>query len=88
MAADLLDMDHINSLPQPLFAMTWHGTWWPVHDIEVQTGLVRIDVCGKLDVKPVGDIRKFRDDIGHEHEPDDFYVDPKCWINRTGAQHG
>lgn len=47
---DVLRMDHINSLPQP-FLVRFCGDkdwWWPVHDFEVGTGLMRIDVCGKL----------------------------------------
>ena len=77
--ADLLDMAYINSLPQPFLAQKWGSKgddWlWPVHDIEVQTGLVRIDVCGKLDVLHMGDIKRFKDDKGKWHDADDFYSD-------------
>jgi hypothetical protein len=73
-ALDLLDMDYINSLPQPLFAKSG-STWWPVHDIEVQTGLLRLEVCGMLDLAHVGDFLWFRDGCGKEHCADDFYVD-------------
>jgi hypothetical protein len=73
--ADLLDMDYINSLPQPLWARTGRDWWWPVHDIDVETGLFRIDVCGKLDVLHIGGVLVFRDANGKEHDADDFYVD-------------
>lgn len=69
-------MDYINSLPQPLFAR-FGATWWPVYDIEVQIGLVRIDVCGKLDIKHIGEVFLFRDANGTEHDPETFYSDYK-----------
>jgi hypothetical protein len=47
--SDLLNMELINSLPQPLWVSSnGKDWWWPVYDICVETGLVRIDVCGKL----------------------------------------
>lgn len=73
--ADLLRMDHINSLPQPFIAKLYGGSEWPVHDIDVETGLLRIDVCGKLDVKHIGDVRSFMDANFVEHDADDFYVE-------------
>lgn len=76
--ADLLDMAYINSLPQPFLARTWGSSeayYWPVEDIDVQTGLLRFDVCGKLEVKHIGDIKDFKDITGKVHDPDDFYID-------------
>ncbi|MDN7658473.1 hypothetical protein [Burkholderia cenocepacia] len=75
---DLLDMAFINSLPQPLFARQYGSDdrwWWPVNDIDVQTGLLRIDVCGKLDVLHISDVYFFRDASGKQHHSDDFYSD-------------
>lgn len=72
---DLLDMAYINSLPQPFLGRMLGGREWPIHDIDVQTGLVRIDVCGLLDVKHIGDFTSFRDDRGVDHPADGFYVD-------------
>lgn len=48
---DLLDKNYIDSLPQPFFVDSW-----PVHDIDVQTGLFRINVCGLLDVRHIGEV--------------------------------
>lgn len=73
--ADLLRMDHINSLPQPFIATLIGGSRWPVYDIDVQTGLLRIDVVGKLDVLTIGDVRNFTDANGVEHSTDSFYSD-------------
>lgn len=70
---DLLNMEFINSLPQPLFVRS--GSWWPVHDIDVETGLFRIDVCGLLDVMHIGSVLTFRDADGNEHGSDTFYLE-------------
>ncbi len=71
---DRLRMDYINSLPQPFLArFCGDKTWWPVNDFEVQTGLMRIDVCGKLQVKHFGDVMEIRDDNGVSHDPETFY---------------
>lgn len=77
--SDLLDMEYINSLPQPFMAQQWGDKGddglWPVHDIEVQTGLLRFDVCGLLQVMDIGDIKRFKDDSGKWHDSADFYSD-------------
>jgi hypothetical protein len=78
--ADLLRMDYINSLPQPFIARFYGGDEWPMHDIDVQTGLLRIDVCGKLEAKHIGDVRFFVDANGVEHDADDFYEDAASGI--------
>lgn len=71
---DLLNMNAINSLPQPLFCLTG-GTWWPIESIDVETGLMRIDVCGMLDVIHFGAVIRIRDSEGALHDTDDFYVE-------------
>jgi len=68
-------MEYINSLPQPFIAQLWGGGMWPVHDIEVQTGLLRVDVCGLLEVMHIRDVRFFRDADGVEHDSESFYSD-------------
>lgn len=72
---DKLRMDYINSLPQPFMVTFIGGSVWPLEDIDVQTGLLRIDVCGKLEVKHIADVRKFTDLDGVEHDPETFYMD-------------
>lgn len=71
--SDLLRMDHINSLPQPFVAHFCGGSEWPVFDIDVETGLLRIDVCGLLEVTNIGNVMFFRDMDGVEHDADSFY---------------
>jgi hypothetical protein len=83
-SSDLLDMDYINGLGQLyvryLGSKDW---WWPLYDIDVQTGLHRIDVMGKLDCKHISDVAQFRDDNGKCYHPDDFYTDSESWIDRA-----
>jgi hypothetical protein len=67
--------DYINSLPQPLIGVFFGGDRWPIGDIDAQTGLLRIDVCGRLQVKHVGDVKCFVDASGVIHETDSFYAD-------------
>lgn len=78
-SVDLLDMAYINSLPQPFMAQKLGDKgddWlWPVCDIDVQTGIMRIDVCGLLDVLHIGDIKRFKDMDSKWHDADDFYSD-------------
>jgi hypothetical protein len=73
---DVLRMDYINSLPHPFLArFCGDKTWWPVHDFEVQTGLMRIDVCGLLQCKSFGEVVEIQDGSGRTHDPDSFYSD-------------
>lgn len=74
---DLLDMAYVNSLPQPFFVRRFgdKSFSWPVYDIDVETGLYRIDVCGKLDVCHISDAAEFRDADGVIHDSETFYSD-------------
>ena len=78
---DKLNMKHINSLPQPFIVRFCGGDEWPVHDIDVETGLMRINVCGKLQVKHIGEANFFRDMDGTEHDADSFYL-PNSVLDR------
>lgn len=80
--ADLLDMDYINSLPQDIWCR-YLGGWWPLYRIDVETGLLNIDVCGKLDALHIDDIMEFRDGSGKLHSTFDFYADPEYWEGRA-----
>jgi hypothetical protein len=71
--ADKLNIDAINALPHPLVACLYGGSEWQIHDICVETGLMRIDVCGLLEVKMFADVKDLRDGDGLSHDPDDFY---------------
>jgi len=74
--ADKLNIAYINSLPQPFIARLCGGDEWPVYDIDVETGLVRLDVVGKLDHTHIAEIDYFRDMNGVEHDSESFYLEP------------
>lgn len=78
---DLLDMDYINSLPLPLW-----DDGWPVHDIEVQTGLYRIDVCGLLEVRNIRGCISMKDANGKLVYVEDLHADPEMWEERYVSQ--
>ena len=73
--SDKLKINYINSLPQPFIAQMAGGDEWPVEDIEVQTGLLRCDIVGKLQIFTISDVSVFVDADGEEHDPDSFFVD-------------
>jgi folylpolyglutamate synthase/dihydropteroate synthase len=71
--ADLLQMEHINSLPHPIVAILLDGSTWEVNDIEVETGLLRVIVAGRLQLIHISDVDTFSDAAGEEHSTDSFY---------------
>ena len=77
--SDLLNMEFINSLPQPLLMQEWGNDgddWlWPVIVICVETGLMQIDVCGMTQSKHISDVKRFKDADGNWHQSDDFYLE-------------
>lgn len=84
--ADLLKMDYINSLPQPFIATFCGGDKWSIYDIDVETGLLRINVCGKLQIRHIGEVNLFTDMDGGIHDAETFYCDykePKNELKRT-----
>jgi hypothetical protein len=72
---DKLDFDAINALSMPFWARFCGGDIWPVYDIDVETGLMRIDVCGLLQVMHFADVIEIRDADGRAHDSDDFWLD-------------
>jgi hypothetical protein len=74
---DLLRIEFINTLPQPLWVRQWgrQSFDWPLHEICVETGLMQIDVCGKLDNLHIGDVAQFKDDAGNIYDSEMFYTD-------------
>ncbi len=73
--ADILRVDYINSLPQPFIANLVGNSRWPVNDICVDAALLRIDVCGLLEVKSFGDVISLEDADGVIHDAETFYSD-------------
>lgn len=71
MSADRLNIDLINSKGQ-LFVDLGGNWWWPVFDIDVQTGLFRIDVCGLLECHEWCEALQFRDESRELFWPEMF----------------
>lgn len=71
--ADKLDMNAINALQHPLSAVMIGGSRWPIYDIDVETGLMRLDVVGKLDVSHFVEVRTIIDGDHGEHDPEQFW---------------
>lgn len=74
--SDLLRMDLINALPHPLLIREFsHDWWWPLIDIDVESGLYRIDVCGLSQTKQVGGCEQIQDDSGAIHDLEISFTD-------------
>ena len=74
-AGDKLRMDKLNALPQPFIGVFLGGDRWPIYDIAVDIGTLRIDVMGLLDIRQFCELRALIDDTGTSHDPDTFWTD-------------
>jgi hypothetical protein len=74
---DKLRMDYINNLPGPLIIRLIGDKkpMWPLEYICVETGLLKFDVCGKLQNGHIADVGDFTDQSGAVHDPETFYSD-------------
>lgn len=70
---DKLDMAAINGLPHPLTARFVGDEKWPIHDIDVETGLMRIDVCGLLQCMHFTEVTHILDADGGSHDAERFW---------------
>jgi len=75
--ADLLRMDYINSLPQPFMVTFCGGDEWELDYICVETGCMRIVVCGLSQIADIGMVSFLTDMDGTKHDIDTFYSDYK-----------
>lgn len=74
--SDLLSMERINALPHPLMIREFsHDMWWPLIDIDVQTGLHRIDVCGMSQTNEISGCAQIMDGDGNIHSAEIFFSD-------------
>ena len=74
---DVLNMDYINSLPQP-FLVRLVGDKdfrYEVEDFDVESGLFRMDVCGLLQVSSMSDAYEFKDAAGGIHDAAEFFIE-------------
>ena len=73
--ADVLSIEKINGLQHPITARFYGGDEWMVELIDVQTGLMRIDVCGKSQRMHFDEVTQLVDVNGESHDSDYFWVD-------------
>ena len=73
---DLLNGVKFNALPGPVTArMCGGGEWW-IETLDVQTGAMRLDVCGQIDLSHFSEVMILIDINGSTHDPEDFWLDP------------
>ena len=68
-------MEKFNSLPSPVTAVLCGGGGYWIETLCVQTGLMRLDVSGKVDHRHFSEVMKLVDIDGGKHNPDDFWLD-------------
>lgn len=74
-SGDLLKMKEFNALPSPVTArMMGGGEHW-IESLCVQTGCMRLDVSGQIDLSEFVMVKTLIDADGNEHNPDDFWLD-------------
>jgi len=72
---DLLDIVKINSLPHPLTARMVGGSEQMIETIDVQTGCMRLDIYGQIDLECFSIVMVIIDADGVEHDSDYFWID-------------
>lgn len=71
--SDLINGPKFNSLPSPVTAkMIGGGEWW-IESLCVETGFLRLDVCGQIDLGEFCMVSELVGSDGATHNPDDFY---------------
>lgn len=74
-AGDMLNIKKFNSLPSPVTAQLFGGDEHWIESLCVQTGAMRLDVCGLIDLEDFAMVKTLVDINGVEHNPEEFYVD-------------
>ncbi len=69
MEGDKLNFDMINDAGQ------LYADGWPIYEVCVQTGLMKIDVCGKLDRLHWSDVVRLTDENNRELDKYSFYLE-------------
>ena len=74
-SGDLIDMAKFNALPSPVTARLCGGGEYWIETLCVQTGCMRLDVSGQIDLSHFAEVMVLIDIDGEEYEPDDFWFD-------------
>lgn len=78
---DVICIEKFNSLSSPVTASMYGGGEYWIETLDVQTGLMRLDVCGQIDLSSFGLVKSLIDADGISHDPDDFWVEQyKCFV--------
>jgi hypothetical protein len=74
MSNDLINIVKFNSLPPPVTArlIANGGDYW-IESLCVQTGIMRLDVYGQIDIEDFIMCAELIDSNGVSHNPEDFY---------------
>lgn len=72
---DMLNMEMINRIGQMYIRQYGdRHIWWPLYEVCVQTGFMKVDVCGLLQNMHFDDIAEIKDDSGEKYDPEIFYL--------------
>jgi len=71
---DLLNMKKFNELPGPVTARMCGGSELWIESLCVQTGAMRLDVCGQIDLSHFSEVIELTDINGGKHDPDYFWL--------------
>ena len=75
MKKDILYMDKIQSLPHPLTAILYDKSGYWIESLCVQTGCMRLDVCGQSQLSHFDEVMIIKDIDGNLHAPDVFWIE-------------
>ena len=73
--ADLINMEKFNALPGLVIARLFSGDEWCIESLCVQSSVMRLDVCGQIDISAFSLVAVLIDGDGNEHNPDDFWIE-------------
>lgn len=71
---DLLNTPAFNSLPGPVTAKMFGGDKWWIVLLDMQTGCMHLDVCGKIQLSHFDEVAELIDIDGFTHDPDEFWL--------------
>lgn len=72
---DILNIEKFNELPSPVTARLMGGDEYWIDTLCVQTGLMRLDISGQIDLSEFCMVKTLIDSDGNEHDPDDFWIE-------------
>ena len=71
---DILSMEKFSALPHPIVGKMMGGGEWEIETVCILTGIMRLNVCGKIDLEDFSMVKTIVDANGDEHDPDDFWL--------------